>query len=93
MRNGTGAMKLSGGIALICFAVVAAAIASGSAAAQGDLPSWNDGPSKTAILEFVAAVTDEKGKDYVEPAERVAVFDNDGTLWVEQPMYTQLTFT
>jgi phosphoglycolate phosphatase-like HAD superfamily hydrolase len=85
-------MKLSGGIALICFAVVAAAIVSSSAAAQGDLPSWNDGPSKTAILEFVAAVTDEKGKDYVEPAERVAVFDNDGTLWVEQPMYTQLTF-
>jgi phosphoglycolate phosphatase-like HAD superfamily hydrolase len=92
MRNGTGAMKLSGGIALICFAVVAAAIVSGSAAAQGVLPSWNDGPSKTAILEFVAAVTDEKGKDYVEPAERIAVFDNDGTLWVEQPMYTQLTF-
>jgi phosphoserine phosphatase len=57
------------------------------------LPSWNDGPSKKAILEFVAAVTDEKGKDYVAPAERIAVFDNDGTLWVEQPIYTQLTFT
>ena len=56
------------------------------------MPSWNDGPSKTAILQFVSAVTDEKGKDYVEPAERIAVFDNDGTLWVEQPMYTQLTF-
>jgi len=52
-----------------------------SAARAGDaLPSWNDGPSKQAILEFVAAVTDEKGKDYVAPAERIAVFDNDGTL-------------
>jgi phosphoglycolate phosphatase-like HAD superfamily hydrolase len=61
-------------------------------AAQDLLPSWNDGPAKKAILEFVAAVTDEKGKDYVEPADRVAAFDNDGTLWVEYPMYTQVLF-
>jgi phosphoglycolate phosphatase-like HAD superfamily hydrolase len=65
---------------------------SGSAAAQGLLPSWNDGPAKKAILEFVAAVTDENGKDYVAPAERIATFDNDGTLWVEYPMYTQALF-
>jgi phosphoserine phosphatase len=65
---------------------------SGSAAAQGLLPSWNDGPAKKAILEFVAAVTDRNGKDYVEPAERIATFDNDGTLWVESPMYTQALF-
>ena len=44
------------------------------------LPSWNDGPAKQAILEFVAAVTDEKDQDYVAPSERIAVFDNDGTL-------------
>jgi phosphoglycolate phosphatase-like HAD superfamily hydrolase len=56
------------------------------------LPSWNDGPAKAAILEFVAAVTDENGKDYVEPAQRIATFDNDGTLWVEYPMYTQALF-
>jgi phosphoserine phosphatase len=61
--------------------------------AQNPLPSWNDGPTKKAILEFVAAVTDEKGKDYVEPADRIATFDNDGTLWVEYPMYTQFLFT
>jgi hypothetical protein len=61
-------------------------------AAQDLLPSWNDGPAKKAILEFVAAVTDEKRKDYVEPADRVATFDNDGTLWVEYPMYTQALF-
>jgi phosphoglycolate phosphatase-like HAD superfamily hydrolase len=85
-------MKLRSGIAIVCFAAVAAAIVSGSAAAKDELPSWNDGPSKAAILQFVSAVTDEKSKDYVEPAERIAVFDNDGTLWVEQPVYTQLTF-
>jgi hypothetical protein len=51
-------------------------------AAQDPLPSWNDGPARKAILEFVAAVTDEKGKDYVQPADRIATFDNDGTLWV-----------
>ncbi len=69
------------------------AVAVSSVANAGDaLPSWNEGPTKKAILEFVTAVTDEKGKGYVEPAERIAVFDNDGTLWVEQPVYTQLTF-
>ena len=56
------------------------------------LASWHDGPSKQAILKFVAAVTDENGKDYVKPAERIAAFDNDGTLWVEYPMYTQGLF-
>ncbi len=61
-------------------------------AAQELLPSWNDGLAKKTILEFVAAVTDEKGADYVQPAERIAVFDNDGTLWVEYPMYTQALF-
>jgi phosphoserine phosphatase len=56
------------------------------------LPSWNDGAAKTAVQEFVAAVTEKGGRDYVEPAERIAVFDNDGTLWVEYPMYTQILF-
>jgi hypothetical protein len=65
---------------------------SGSAVAKDLLPSWNDGPAKNRILEFVAAVTDKTSKDYVEPAERIAIFDNDGTLWVEYPMYTQVLF-
>ena len=56
------------------------------------LPSWKEGPAKAAILKFVAAVTDKSGEDYVKPVERIAVFDNDGTLWVEHPMYTQLVF-
>jgi phosphoserine phosphatase len=56
------------------------------------LPSWNDGAAKLAILDFVARVTREGGPDYVPPTERVATFDNDGTLWCEQPMQVQLFF-
>ena len=61
-------------------------------AAGAALPSWNDGATKQAILNFVAAVTREGSPDFVPPAERIATFDNDGTLWVEHPMYTQLAF-
>ena len=62
-------------------------------AASGDpLPSWNDGATKQAILNFVAAVTREGSADFVPPPERIATFDNDGTLWVEHPMYTQVAF-
>lgn len=64
-----------------------------SAAAQADpLPSWNEGKTKQAIIAFVNRVTDEKSPDYVKPADRIATFDNDGTLWTEQPMYNQLVF-
>jgi phosphoserine phosphatase len=62
------------------------------AQATDKLPSWRDGPRKRALLEFVAAVTAAGGPGFVPPAERVAVFDNDGTLWVEQPAYTQAVF-
>ncbi|MFM1725339.1 HAD family hydrolase [Rhodococcus sp. PAM 2766] len=57
------------------------------------LPSWTDGETRTAIVDFVERVVDEAGPDYVEPASRVAVFDNDGTLWCEKPMPIQLDFT
>jgi phosphoserine phosphatase len=56
------------------------------------LPSWNAGISKARIVAFVQAVTEPGGKDFVAPADRIAVFDNDGTLWSEQPMYFQLVF-
>lgn len=56
------------------------------------LPAWNDGPSKRAIVDFVARVTRTGGSDFVAPAERIATFDNDGTLWAEQPMYFQMLF-
>jgi len=63
------------------------------ALAQDDpLPSWNDGPNKQSIIDFVARVTKEGGPDYVAPPERVATFDNDGTLWIEQPIYNQFVF-
>jgi phosphoglycolate phosphatase-like HAD superfamily hydrolase len=57
-----------------------------------DLSSWNEGPTKQGIIDFVSAVTTLAGTDYVAPEDRVAVFDNDGTLWSEQPMYVQLAF-
>ena len=59
---------------------------------QVPLASWNDGAAKSAILDFVARVTKEGGPDFVPPAERIATFDNDGTLWCEQPMQVQLFF-
>jgi phosphoserine phosphatase len=64
------------------------------AAQQGGdpLPSWRDGATKRAILDFLEATTREGGPDFVAPADRLATFDNDGTLWVEQPIYTQVAF-
>ncbi|MBL8581753.1 MAG: haloacid dehalogenase-like hydrolase [Rhizobiaceae bacterium] len=56
------------------------------------LPSWNNGATKASIVDFVTAVTTEGSPDYVAPADRIATFDNDGTLWGEQPMYVQLAF-
>jgi hypothetical protein len=61
--------------------------------AQDDLlPSWNEGRSRKSILDFVSAVTQESSPDFVPVSERIATFDNDGTLWCEQPMYVQLAF-
>src|SRR5688572_9577997 len=60
--------------------------------AQDPLPSWKDTAPKKAILAFVAKVTKEGSPDFVPPAERIATFDNDGTLWAEQPMYFQFLF-
>jgi len=74
------------------FVAICAVLLCAVAYAADPLPSWNDGAAKTTIMEFVAAVTEKGGRDYVEPAERIATFDNDGTLWVESPMYTQILF-
>lgn len=61
--------------------------------AQTDpLPSWNDGPAKQAIVAFVNATTDKSSPKFVAPEERIATFDQDGTLWVEHPMYTQIVY-
>lgn len=60
--------------------------------AQDPLPSWNDGPAKQAVLAFVKDTTDKSSKKYVEPADRIATFDQDGTLWTEHPLYGQAAF-
>ena len=66
----------------------------GGATAQSadPLPSWNNGKAKESIIEFVVKVTKKDSLDFVPPNERIATFDNDGTLWAEQPMYFQLLF-
>ena len=61
-------------------------------AATEVLPSWNDGPAKQAIVDFVKATTDTSSPDFVPPEERIATFDQDGTLWVEHPMYSQVVY-
>ncbi|MCB1312706.1 MAG: haloacid dehalogenase-like hydrolase [Sedimentitalea sp.] len=75
---------LAGGLAL--------ALATAAQAADDPLPSWNDGDTKSAIIAFVESVTTDGSANYIEEDARIATFDNDGTLWVEQPMYTQLAF-
>ena len=71
------------GVALFCAWVAASA---------QPLQSWNEGPARARILAFVQTVTDKASKDFVAPEDRIAVFDNDGTLWAEQPLYFQFVF-
>ena len=68
-------------------------VAASTAAADTDaLSSWNDGPAKSAIIGFVQATTDKSSSKFVPPAERIASFDQDGTLWVSHPMYAQVVY-
>jgi putative hemolysin len=90
-------MGLCGLVLLLLAAGVAppAAISAGATtpvAATDPLPSWNPGPAKNTILQFVTDVTDPAAPSYVPPAERIAVFDNDGTLWTEKPIIPQVAF-
>jgi hypothetical protein len=78
---------------MIAIAFVHVDVHAQAQAPAGDpLPSWNDGPVKTSILDFVKRTTAAGSGDFVPQNERIATFDNDGTLWVEAPMYTQLAF-
>jgi phosphoglycolate phosphatase-like HAD superfamily hydrolase len=93
LRHGRGAPAA----ALVAAFLLCACSAQGPPAGQAEpekpaLPSWNEGVAKRAILEFVQRVTDPSGPDFLPEPERIAVFDNDGTLWAEQPMYFQLAF-
>jgi phosphoglycolate phosphatase-like HAD superfamily hydrolase len=79
--------------AVCAFAALAACQPATDAAAGVDpLPSWNDGAAKSAIIDFVNRVTDENSPGFVPVPQRIATFDNDGTLWAEQPAYFQLLF-
>lgn len=73
-------------------AILAASFATHAFASDDPLPAWNDGASKRAVLAFVAKVTKEGTPDFVPAPDRIAVFDNDGTLWCEKPMYVQAVF-
>src|SRR5262245_49968421 len=85
-----GSRKLS----LLALPLAAAWIASlAFPRAEDPLPSWNEGAPKKSIVDFVTRVTNRESKEYVEPAERLASFDNDGTLWIEQPMYVEVVFS
>jgi phosphoserine phosphatase len=72
--------------------IAALTFVTGIVRADDPLPSWNDGKAKQSIITFVERVTTQGSPDYVVPAERIATFDNDGTLWCEQPMYVQAFF-
>jgi phosphoglycolate phosphatase-like HAD superfamily hydrolase len=76
----------------IILCLVAVAIGASPALAADPLPSWREGTAKKSIVAFVAKVTKQGGPDYVPPAARIATFDNDGTLWAEQPIYFQFAF-
>jgi len=71
---------------LSCLAIVVAGLT--TAYTQDPLSTWNDGEAKQAIVDFVKATTETGGAKFVPPEERIATFDQDGTLWVEHPMYT-----
>jgi len=87
-------MKTVRGCFITCvLAALACAALSTTIQAADPLPSWNDGVAKKSILQFVANVAEKGSPDFVSPADRIAVFDNDGTLWCEQPMYFQFFFT
>lgn len=86
-------MKQAFSLLVAASVALLAALASGRALAQDDpLPSWNDGRAKAAIVDFIADATRIGGPAFVPPAERIAVFDNDGTLWAEKPVYFQFMF-
>ena len=79
-------------ITLVSLAAGVLGFATTVASAQDPLPSWNDGPAKQAILEFVKTTTTQGGPQFVPAEERIATFDQDGTLWVEHPIYTQVMY-
>jgi len=93
MRRVSSPTPVSAGIACRGLPwLLAAACFAAHAQPADPLPSWNEGASKAGIVTFVQAVTDTASKEFVPPEDRIATFDNDGTLWAEQPLYVQFVF-
>ncbi len=91
--NGLGRRSmLIAATAMVATAATLNSIETKAQTPAGSLASWNDGPAKQAILDFVRATTDRSGKAFVAPEDRIATFDQDGTLWTEHPLYTQAMF-
>src|SRR5271167_3922458 len=79
--KGSAAIMAMGGLSMPSYAL-----------GHDPLPSWNDGPAKKAILDFIHATSDKSSSKFVPPEQRIATFDQDGTLWVEHPMYSQVVY-
>ena len=92
LPRGIDRRALVAGLALLPAANPAPIFTPAAAQSGAPLPSWNDGPAKQAILDFVRATTDRASPKFVPPEDRIATFDQDGTLWVEQPIYTQVVY-
>ena len=85
-------MKHINNFVLLLLAIILFSCTEQNVQQSDPLPSWNDGKSKQSIIDFVKYITDEASPNFVKPADRIATFDNDGTLWSEQPYYFQLQF-
>src|SRR5215831_5454360 len=92
MKSGVNRRVLLTTAALLPIPALLRAKAALAQEAGSPLASWNDGATKQAIIDFVRATTDASSPKFVPPEERVATFDQDGTLWVEHPMYTQVIY-
>jgi phosphoglycolate phosphatase-like HAD superfamily hydrolase len=93
-RSGIDRRTLVSGLAVLpaLSGTLLATPAQAQTTSAGPLASWNDGPAKQAILDFVRATTDQSGPKFVPPEDRIATFDQDGTLWVEHPIYSQVVY-
>ena len=85
-------IALLGAFALLSLPLLPVAALAEATSTVDALPSWNDGAAKQAIVDFVNATTDKSSPDFVPPEERIATFDQDGTLWVEHPLYSQVVY-
>ena len=92
MKNFTGPMLVAASMLILAAMACSRSAPEIKNAEEDPLPSWNQGSTKEAILAFVKEVTDEQSPDFVPVKDRIAVFDNDGNLWSEQPAYFQLFF-